>query len=834
VIQALAHHPAGQAGIREGDVVRSANGVPLQSQQEFVDWLRGERPETIEFLIERDGHRQVITMRPGVPPHREAPDFDIHYGAVETVDGVLRRTIITQPHGDGPFPAVVMLGGIGCYTLDVTGPHAYNQLLEDLTRAGYLTYWVEKSRMGDSQGTPCMEIDFETELSGYRAGLAQVRAMPAVEQERIILLGHSMGGIIGPILGAEAAEAGEPLHAVVAIATAGLPWYEYLIGNTRRQLHLSGTPPAQVEAIMREAVRAHYAYTIEKRSPAEIIEEYPDRAGSFQLPHHYTYFQQVADYSPLDLWARAEVPALLIAGGADVATSTAEHAYVVEQLNALRPGSARFILFEDMNHGLRYASDMQAAWDAARRGEAGAFHEELAPAILNWFDHVAGEGPAVEPPAATQGGAREDASAVSAGRSLRFLANEPREYDFGDQRVLPPTFGEGEFTFEFWVKPDTSFPVGSTARMSRGQLTNWSTSDDEPYSSPGWWYGGNWLLDGHTRPHGFDSYDTREGTFSLQLYGGGRLRWTFADSGENMPRGMVWAVQAFPASTTPSLLDGNWHHVACVRRWVGEAEAQLELWVNGELIDTTLIPQRVNMRQFWDELPHPENPRHLGGWAWGSEVMVAWNYVFTQYEDYKGLLDELRFWDRAKTPEELTTTWNHAVTGREPGLVGWFPFEEGQGSIVRDRLDAERTIELHRTQRESWATEGAPVGHVRNRADTDAIRQAALDYIEGWYAGDAERMGRSLHPELVKRIVRDRYRGSELEQMGAPELIAMTGRGGGRTTSAEAQRMDVTILDVFGNAASVRVDADAWIDYMQLARYNGEWKIVNVLWELRP
>lgn len=42
-----------------------------------------------------------------------------------------------------------------------------------------------------------------------------------------------------------------------------------------------------------------------------------------------------------------------------------------------------------------------------------------------------------------------------------------------------------------------------------------------------------------------------------------------------------------------------------------------------------------------------------------------------------------------------------------------------------------------------------------NAANADAaIRQTALDYIEGWYEGNAERMERALHPELAKRIVR--------------------------------------------------------------------------------
>jgi hypothetical protein len=128
---------------------------------------------------------------------------------------------------------------------------------------------------------------------------------------------------------------------------------------------------------------------------------------------------------------------------------------------------------------------------------------------------------------------------------------------------------------------------------------------------------------------------------------------------------------------------------------------------------------------------------------------------------------------------------------------------------------------------------GATVAHGQAAADSLAIRAAALDYIEGWYAGDAARMERSLHPELVKRIVGTGGGGSTLGEMTAAQLVAATAQGGGRQTPAGRQRTDVRILDVFGNTASVRVDADAWIDYLHLARWNGEWKILNVLWEQR-
>ena len=118
-------------------------------------------------------------------------------------------------------------------------------------------------------------------------------------------------------------------------------------------------------------------------------------------------------------------------------------------------------------------------------------------------------------------------------------------------------------------------------------------------------------------------------------------------------------------------------------------------------------------------------------------------------------------------------------------------------------------------------------------ADSAAIRQAALDYIEGYYTGDAARMTRALHPDLVKRIVRVNSGQATLAGMTAQELIDGTAAGWGTRVPADARRTEVTILDAFRNVAAVRVDAHAWIDYMQIARWNGEWKIVNVLWETR-
>src|SRR5829696_9965628 len=81
-------------------------------------------------------------------------------------------------------------------------------------------------------------------------------------------------------------------------------------------------------------------------------------------------------------------------------------------------------------------------------------------------------------------------------------------------------------------------------------------------------------------------------------------------------------------------------------------------------------------------------------------------------------------------------------------------------------------------------------------ADSAAIRATALDYIEGWYEGNAERMERALHPELAKRIVNTDPRSgrSNLGQMSALSLINGVKRGGGKETPIAQQRKDVKIL----------------------------------------
>jgi hypothetical protein len=105
-----------------------------------------------------------------------------------------------------------------------------------------------------------------------------------------------------------------------------------------------------------------------------------------------------------------------------------------------------------------------------------------------------------------------------------------------------------------------------------------------------------------------------------------------------------------------------------------------------------------------------------------------------------------------------------------------------------------------------------------------AIEATVLDYFEGWFDGDAERMERALHPELAKR-------GPGLRTVTKGEMVAWTAAGEGKAKDpGPGRRIDVTVVDVHEGIASAVVDSDVYREYLHLVRTENGWRIVNALW----
>ncbi len=122
--------------------------------------------------------------------------------------------------------------------------------------------------------------------------------------------------------------------------------------------------------------------------------------------------------------------------------------------------------------------------------------------------------------------------------------------------------------------------------------------------------------------------------------------------------------------------------------------------------------------------------------------------------------------------------------------------------------------------------------------DVEAVRQAVLDYVEGLYLVDPSRIERGVSPGLAKMGV---GRGSEPPSSMAEhrmsyekllELAANWNKDGSEAMPDAVK--EVVIYEVLDYTASAKLIATWGIDYMHLARYDGAWVIVNVLYQGHP
>jgi len=128
----------------------------------------------------------------------------------------------------------------------------------------------------------------------------------------------------------------------------------------------------------------------------------------------------------------------------------------------------------------------------------------------------------------------------------------------------------------------------------------------------------------------------------------------------------------------------------------------------------------------------------------------------------------------------------------------------------------------------------SPAG-AQTAADTAAIHETVLDYVDGWWAGDVERMEHSLHPDLVKRIVvtHEGTGRSLLNSTTKSAMVEYTRAGGGSAEIEQKGEVEVRVVAVEAGIANVIATSARYVDYLHLAKWDGRWVILNVLWGLR-
>lgn len=370
VQQIVPNTTASQIGIQEKDIITNVNGISIKGPQELIAFsqkLTEGDPVKVTFI--RNKQEQVLSGTVKARANEVAPDLEMVYDEFPFQSGYIRAMVKRPKGSEGKkMPVVYFIQGASCMTMGYLPPvDPYRMATDQLARKGYAVYMVEKPGMGDCDGTkPCAEIGFNTELSAFQKGYDKLLTYDWVDKNRVFLFGHSLGGIVAPLL----AEQYKPTG-VVVYGTVVRTWHDYLLDILRDQKTLEGADFATVEDDLRAFREPMYQYFYGKKSPQELVKANPAVAQQLDnmfgydgknslIGRHYTFWQELNDKNLYAAWKNTSAPVLAIYGGADVAAMKPDdHIQIANIVNRYHPGNGEYFFLPKTDHIFVESGTMQ-------------------------------------------------------------------------------------------------------------------------------------------------------------------------------------------------------------------------------------------------------------------------------------------------------------------------------------------------------------------------------------------------------------------------------------------------------------------------------------------
>ncbi|MFN5268842.1 MAG: alpha/beta fold hydrolase [Hyphomonadaceae bacterium] len=393
---------AALAGVEPGDIILSLNGKVTKTNSELVaaaGLLRAGDMATL--TIQRGTGTKTVTAKATARPLESIPSADVRYGTVAFKDGRLRDILVTPKDAAPGAPVVFLIQGYGCGSVEGPPTHPYHLLAKTLAEAGIGSYRIEKLGMGDSlTNTPCLKTDFALEMEGFESAYQALIKDRGISPDRIIILGHSMGGIQAPLVAAK----GPAPRGVMVYGTALRNWQDYMQELFAMQGFLSaGADPAEAEQAAKAFRPLMQRVFNEDVSLKTIASENPNHEAMLRsafdwdgddliLGRNLAYWRGVAAQDTVAAWRDTKAPVLAVYGEADFAAiDERDHKRIVDVVNFYRPGTATYRFLPLTGHGF----DIQASRDAVRAANQAVkpvtvapYNPELTKMMAAWINEL--------------------------------------------------------------------------------------------------------------------------------------------------------------------------------------------------------------------------------------------------------------------------------------------------------------------------------------------------------------------------------------------------------------------------------------------------------------
>lgn len=344
--------------------------------------------DTVINLIEYEGRLVGLTNRNqgtigydlNVCPHgirlALVPDDDTVGEAIEREVAFMSGDLslagtLRLPLGDnGVYPAALFIHGSGPVNRDgnavdlATGNivmeiDVYRQLAAALSDVGMASFRFDKRGVGGSEGDARLASRSDL-LDDARAAIQALREQPGIDPNRIILIGHSEGSYLAPVLAVE-----DPDIAGVVLLAGGA---RALDAITRWQveslLGQQGIEGAALEAALAqqdqytafvEASQGEWSdYTVAELQ-AEISWLSEDAAAQLKAsPLALSWLREHYLAEPAEVITQLQDPVLIVSGEKDSQVPSSEAGLLNELLATAGNGDVVVYVFPDLNHLLRY------------------------------------------------------------------------------------------------------------------------------------------------------------------------------------------------------------------------------------------------------------------------------------------------------------------------------------------------------------------------------------------------------------------------------------------------------------------------------------------------
>ena len=382
--------------LQKDDIITKIGKSSFNSSDEFVsEFMKYKTNDPLELKVIRGDKKITLKSKVVGRPFEVDDNAKVIYDEAQYKNGQL-RVIINKPYVEGRLPAILFIPGYTCSSIDdLPSYHPYKRIIDAYVDASFVTLRIEKSGLGDSKNTPeCESCDLLDEIENFEVGLKKLKSLPYVDTNQIIIVGHSMGGIIAPALSAKNKVAG-----VVVYGTTAKSWFEYQIEMYRVQNALAGMNPIEVERSVVEQYDLNYRYFVKKERLEDLAKD-PKADSVLRAVWGYDgegkiysrnaeYWRQIQDYPHLENWKNTSAKVLVQFGESDFqAFSEANHKQIVNTVNYFHPGNATLKTFAQTDHYYAKSGTMQEAYDKFASGQYqqlfDEYNHEVGRSAVQW------------------------------------------------------------------------------------------------------------------------------------------------------------------------------------------------------------------------------------------------------------------------------------------------------------------------------------------------------------------------------------------------------------------------------------------------------------------